>query len=44
LEFIEHIMRHGGLQALVAQGALGLAQIPLGELRAHKAPEVVRLS
>jgi hypothetical protein len=44
LEFIEHIMRHGSLQALVAQGALGLAQIPLGELRAHKAPEVVRLS
>ena len=36
-------MRHGGLQALVAQGALGLAQIPLGEFRADKAPKVVRL-
>ena len=43
LQFIEHVMRHGGLQALMAQGALGLAQIPLGELCPDKAPEVVRL-
>jgi hypothetical protein len=42
LERIEHVMCHRGLQALVAQGALGLAPMPLGELRPDKAPDVVR--
>ena len=34
-------MRHGGFQPLVAQGALGLAQIPLRQFRPDKAPEIM---
>jgi len=34
---------HGRFQALVPQGFLRLAQIALGEFRAHKAPKIVRL-
>ena len=43
LQLIEHVVLHGGLQAFMPQGALRLAQIALGELRADEAPEVVRL-
>jgi hypothetical protein len=40
LELIEHIVLGGGLQALMPQGLLGLAQIALGELRADEAPKL----
>ena len=42
-QFIEHIMLGRGLQALMPQGLLGLAEIALGELRADEAPKLVRL-
>ena len=43
LQLIQDVMRHRRFQALMAQGALGLAQIPLGELCAHEAAKIVRL-
>jgi hypothetical protein len=43
LKLIEDVMRHGGFQPLMAQGALRLAQIPLRQFCSDKAPKVVWL-
>ncbi len=41
-QLIKHIMLGGGVDPLMPQCLLRLANIPLGELRAHKPPDVMR--
>ena len=43
LQFIEHIVLGGGLQARMPEGLLRLADIALGQLRADEVPHIVRL-
>ena len=43
LERIQHVMLGRRVDALVAQCLLRFPNIPFGELRAHKPPDVMRL-
>ncbi len=43
LQLIEHVMLGHGIDPLVAECLLCLANVTFGELRAHEAPDVVRL-
>ncbi len=43
LQLVDHIVPRGGIDPLVPERLLCLTDIMLGELRAHKPSEVVRL-